>query len=363
MPDSPGFIQGLGTVAPLLSPFRATTGSRGRMLVQRSTEAKIAKVSTNLAGTPLIKFRVLRSLADDGVLDDRIAEVVDHRDGEHAAQWFVQARTQREAKVKAAELRTDATRGRYVSPRRLTVASYLQSEWLPARENADLSPNSRDVERVMVRAWILPRIGDVELQKLTPRHLDRLYADLRAEGGRGGTPLRGKSVRNVHVLLSKALADAVRRGHLVSSPTVAVDPPARDDSVSRTAWSREEAVRFLETAAADRLHAIWRLVLATGLRRGELLGLTWDGTEEGSALIVARCWSVPEAGRSACTSARRRRATGRGASDSTKPRPQRSDDGKPSRPPSGWPSARRGRLTEASAQRCRGSSPSPTAPS
>src|SRR6185295_7767469 len=46
-----------------------------------------------LVGTPLVKLGVLRSFADDGVLDDRIAEVVDHRsDGEHATQSFVQAR-------------------------------------------------------------------------------------------------------------------------------------------------------------------------------------------------------------------------------------------------------------------------------
>jgi integrase len=214
-------------------------------------------------------------------------------DGEHSQGGY---QTQREAKAKAAEIRTDAARGRYVAPRRLTVASYLESEWLPARENSDLSPNSRDVERVMVRAWIIPRIGDIELQKLAPRDLDRLYADLRAGGGRSGAPLRGKSVRNVHVLLSKALGDAVRRGHLISSPTAAVDPPARDDSVSRTAWSREETVRFLETAADDRLHAIWRLVLATGLRRGELLGLTWDDIEEGSALIVRQVLVRPGGG-------------------------------------------------------------------
>jgi integrase len=214
-------------------------------------------------------------------------------DGEHSQGGY---RTQREAKAKAAELRTDAARGRYVAPRKLTVASYLEGEWLPARENSDLSPNSRDVERVMVRAWIVPRIGDVELQKLAPRHLDRLYADLRSGGGRGGAPLRGKSVRNVHVLLSKAMGDAVRRGHLISSPTAAVDPPARDDSVSRTAWSREETVRFLETAAVDRLHAVWRLVLATGLRRGELLGLTWNDLDESSAQVMRQVLVRPGGG-------------------------------------------------------------------
>jgi integrase len=113
----------------------------------------------------------------------------------------------------------------------------------------------------------------VPLQKLSARHLDKLYRELRTRGGRGGRPLAGKTARNVHVTLHKALHDAVRREYLVVNVADAVDPPARDDSVERAAWTRDEVRRFLEVAAEDRLHAIWRLALATGLRRGELIGL------------------------------------------------------------------------------------------
>jgi integrase len=194
-------------------------------------------------------------------------------------------RTQREARSAAAALRTDAARGRYVPPAKLTVAGYLVGEWLPSRANADISENSRDVETIMVRAWIVPHIGEIALQKLSARDLDRLYATLRGSGGRSGRPLRGKSVRNVHVLLSKALGDAVRRGHLVASPVAAVDPPARDDSTERVAWNRDEVRRFLDVASVDRLHAVWRLALASGLRRGELLGLTWDDLDDGSVQV------------------------------------------------------------------------------
>jgi integrase len=217
--------------------------------------------------------------------------VVDE-DGEHSHGGY---RTQREAKAAAAALLTDSARGRYVAPGRMTVADYLVSEWVPSRANADISPNTRDVERLMVNAWILPHIGDVPLQKLSARHLDSLYATLRARGGRGGSPLRGKSTRNVHVLLSKALGDAVRRGHLAVSPVMAVDPPARDDSVERVAWTRDEVRAFLNVAGSDRLHAVWRLALATGVRRGELLGLTWDDVNE-RAILVARQVLVRPAG-------------------------------------------------------------------
>jgi integrase len=124
----------------------------------------------------------------------------------------------------------------------------------------------------MVSAYILPHIGAVELQKLGTAHITRMYAEL-------GRTLKGKSVRNVHGVLRKALGDATRwkpRPLLATNPLDGMKPPARSDSVNREAWSVDEVHRFLTAAADDRLYGIWRVALASGLRRGELLGLWWD---------------------------------------------------------------------------------------
>ena len=56
--------------------------------------------------------------------------------------------------------------------------------------------------------------------------------------------------------------------------------------MERVAWTREEIRRFLEVSPGDRLGAIWRLALATGLRRGELLGLQWSDVEEGFVTVA-----------------------------------------------------------------------------
>jgi len=151
------------------------------------------------------------------------------------------------------------------------------------------------MDRTVVEAWVVPWIGEVPLQKVSARDLDRLYRELRTRGGRGGRPLRGKSVRNVHVTMHKALHDAVRRGHLVVNVADAVDPPTRDDSIERTAWTREQVRRFLEVAGGDRLHAVWKLALATGLRRGELIGLRWDDLDGGAVHVRRQVLVRPRA--------------------------------------------------------------------
>jgi integrase len=64
-------------------------------------------------------------------------------------------------------------------------------------------------------------------------------------------------------------------------------PPAKDDSVARMAWNAEEVRRFLQVASDDRLAPIWRLALASGLRRGELCGLKWSDVD-GDRITVRR---------------------------------------------------------------------------
>jgi integrase len=101
---------------------------------------------------------------------------------------------------------------------------------------------------------------------------------------------------NVHVMVHKALSDAVRRGHVSANVADAVDPPARDDSVERTAWTIDEVLAFLNVSDADRLYAVWRLALTAGPRRGELCGLRFDDVHDNSIVIARQVLIRPGGG-------------------------------------------------------------------
>jgi integrase len=133
--------------------------------------------------------------------------------------------------------------------------------------------------RIYAEAQVIPALGHVPLQALTAAHLNRLYADLAEHGrrdGRGG--LKPKSVRHVHVLLHKALSDAVRWGLVARNVADAADPP-RVPHQDRGAWSAVELRAFLEATSEDRLAAMWLLFTTTGMRRSELLGLPWRAVD------------------------------------------------------------------------------------
>jgi len=117
-------------------------------------------------------------------------------------------------------------------------------------------------------------LGEVKLQGLTPVQLNLFYAHLLESGRRRGGGLSPKTVRNIHVMLHRALKDAVRWGYLPRNVAVAVDPPV-GRSAERHVWTPDQLGAFLEHVRADRLYALWLLVATTGMRRGELAGLRW----------------------------------------------------------------------------------------
>jgi integrase len=156
----------------------------------------------------------------------------------------------------------------YVAPRRLTVASYLAEHWLPAMHARGLRPSTLTGYENHVRSAIIPALGGLPLQAIMPTHLNKLYGDLRAAGR------APKTIRNVHGVLSKALADAERWGLVGRNPARLADVPAVTRPKLRV-WSPEQTRAFLATVAGDRLYAAWLLAATTGMRRGELLGLRW----------------------------------------------------------------------------------------
>jgi integrase len=180
--------------------------------------------------------------------------------------------TEREARRALAQAKLDAEAGRLRYAGRRTVGE-LAHEWLEAvRPNRKASTNSNWAW--LMRAYVVPRIGHVRLDRLGPADVQRLYSELRSSGAQGGKPLSGTQVRNIHGVLHNALNYAVRIGYIARNPTDAIDRP-RNDTEERPVYGPDEVRRFMTAADGDRLQAMWYLVLATGLRRAELAGLRW----------------------------------------------------------------------------------------
>ena len=161
----------------------------------------------------------------------------------------------------------------------LTVAEYILGQWLPAKE-ATLAPTTHARYVTSVEHYLLPHLGDTPLRRLRTEHLEALYRRLLITGSRRGGPLAAKTVTNLHQIIRSSLNDAVGRGLLASNPAQGshVPDPRKRPSTRRRArsWTAAELSDFLTETAANRYSMLFRLAAATGMRRGEVLGLRWD---------------------------------------------------------------------------------------
>lgn len=195
-------------------------------------------------------------------------------EGKQRFRW-VSGKTQAEALVKIAEIKQRLTNGTY-SDTKLTVKSYLE-QWLEEKER-HVKPTTHEVYEY-AGGCLYPHIGSVRLDKLTPLQIQSALNRI-ADG-------KGKAAANkCRRVLFSAYKQAVRWQLVARNPVEAVDVH-KEVRRELTLWTPEEAARFLDTARPHRLYVLFYLGMATGLRRGELLGLRWEDIR-GDVLHVKR---------------------------------------------------------------------------
>jgi len=159
---------------------------------------------------------------------------------------------------------------------RQTVRDFLL-EWLEAKRSSLRLRTWLRYEQ-FIRLHIVPGIGRIRLAKLSPQHLDSLYADRLRSG------LSPASIRQLHAIVRSALSQADKWGLVQRNVARVVNPPRviRKEIVT---LSVDESRHLLHEAQGDRLEALYVLALASGMRQGELLALHWRDVDLDKAAI------------------------------------------------------------------------------
>jgi integrase len=177
-------------------------------------------------------------------------------------------KTQREAKDKRGDFLQAVTRGVSVDAKKQTVEEFLV-RWLEDSQKQSVRPRTYERYEEVVRLHIVPMLGKYQLQKLSPEHVQSLYAR-KLEAGFSET-----TVHHIHNVLHKALKTAMKWGLIPRNVCELVDAP-RKARFEGQALTVEQARRLLVAARGHRMEALFHLELATGMRRGEIMGLKWQ---------------------------------------------------------------------------------------
>jgi integrase len=196
-------------------------------------------------------------------------------------RYWVTGRTRGEAVAKLRALVSRYQEGSLAPPSRLTLADWV-AEYL-AEARGRVRPKTLDTYRAELSA-LLPHLGRVRLVRLSPLHIQRALLELAAQGK--GTRRLQLAWAALHACLERAR----RLGLLGSNPCAQVPRPAHQGREAQD-WTLEDMRRFLRAALEDSrpLSLGLGLMLLSGLRPGEMLGLRWEDIDfDAEALRVRR---------------------------------------------------------------------------
>ena len=174
-----------------------------------------------------------------------------------------------------------------------TVAQWME-EWFENVCKVKVRPSSHQTYRGYIDHHIAPNIGKIPLEKLSTMDLQKLYRKLmsngrveRIEAEHQPKGLSAKTVRNINQVISSAMDFAVAQKIISESPCKNVSLPKLEHKEMQTIPA-EQLQAFLQEAKATGVYEMYYIELATGLRRGELLGLKWQDIDWKNGIIKVR---------------------------------------------------------------------------
>lgn len=201
--------------------------------------------------------------------------------------------TQKEVRQKLAEITVDVDSGTYREPCKMPLSEWLDT-WL-AEYCVSCKPRTLTIYKTDIEKHIKPALGAVRLEVLDAPMIQRFYNKLLKEGCKAPrrntdgsivkdkkgksiwekAPMSPKSIKNIHGVLHHALKQAVAIGYIRFNPADSVTLP-RCEKPELKPLDEQQISDFLKAIHGTRYETLLTVTMFTGMRQGEVMGLTWD---------------------------------------------------------------------------------------
>ena len=187
------------------------------------------------------------------------------------------------------------------TPERSATLARLLEEWLEHKARS-ATPYTMQNYQYVVNTRIVPKLGKVRLDRLTPKMLDRAYAQWQDEG------LSPATVRKTHNVIGAALRQAARWGWVDEPATARTSPPSGEIQPIARSIREAELEKLVKAAwpTNPTLALAVSLGAVTGARRGELCALRWSDVTD-RTLTISRSLTVLHGGKTLITQPKTRK--------------------------------------------------------
>jgi integrase len=191
------------------------------------------------------------------------------------ARRKVVGKTQAEVTERAEHLRRSLALGPGL-PAEMTTGRFLTYWLTDVLPGSDIAQSTADGYERIVRLYVIPAVGRVRLDQLTPAHVRKMLTGLREQGLSPNTQRLARSV------LRRALRTAEAEGYVTRNVAALVDGVKLGRPDGRT-LTPDQARALLSRVQGTEWDALVVVLLSLGLRKGEALALSWtdldlDGT-------------------------------------------------------------------------------------
>lgn len=207
----------------------------------------------------------------------------DTETGERKQKWEI-FKTLSEAKRRKAEVEYRQELGNLVVPKCKTLNELL-NEYVSLYGKSVWSMAIHASNTGLIRNYISPMLGEMPLNEITARVLEKYYATLlttKAVARITDSPYKKTknyvaipTIRKIHSLLRSAFTQAVKWDLIEKNPATYATVPKQEEK-KRDIWDAPTLFHAIEICKDERLKLCMNLSFSCSLRLGELLGLTWD---------------------------------------------------------------------------------------
>ena len=180
--------------------------------------------------------------------------------------------TKKEAERAMHEYIRELEKGYYVTNNKITITEWIDT-WLEVYIEPNVSPTTLSRYQGMIRRYIKPLLGHIQVQELTTLAVQAWVNSLKVSPS-SGKPMAAATIKHAYHVLKGCMDKAVFAGIIPRSPCAGIMLP-KGQKKPAVIFEEDEIEQLRAAAKGTDMELVIDMELCMGLRRGELLGLQW----------------------------------------------------------------------------------------